>query len=75
MRIMAGAVIVAAGALLLGVAEVARSFSNRSGAGQWAATGGIVVGGIGLALLVMELYPPAWLRESGRDGGGGRSAT
>ena len=28
-----------------------------------------------LAVYVLALYPPAWLRESDRDGGGGRSGT
>jgi hypothetical protein len=54
-RLIAESVVVFAGALLLAVAEVARSFSPQYGAGNLAAPGGIALCAIGLVLLVVDL--------------------
>jgi hypothetical protein len=67
MRLVAVMVVVATGALLVAVAEVAHSFSSASrSAGEWAATGGLVLCGLGLMGMFVELYPPDILRDTVR---------
>jgi hypothetical protein len=66
MRLVAVTVVLTVGALLIAVAEVARSFSSASRAGEWAATGGLVLCGLGLMGMFVELYPPDVLRDTVR---------
>ena len=73
MRQIAVALVVVAGALLIGVAEVAHTFASHYRGGEWAAVAGVILCAVGLIGLFVELYPPHWLqpvvapRRSGRD--------
>ena len=66
MRLIAVAIVVAAGAFLVAVAEVAHSFTSRSADGEWAGTGGLVLCALGLMAMFVELYPPDILRDTVR---------
>jgi hypothetical protein len=59
MRLVALTVVVVAGALLVAVGEVARSFSSKSKAGDWAVMCGSIFSVLGLTGMFVELYTPA----------------
>jgi hypothetical protein len=59
MRLVVLTVVVVAGALLVAVGEVARSFSSKSKAGDWAAMCGSIFCVLGLMGVFVELYAPA----------------